>query len=1806
MVDVLGPLSARPPTPPRTATRVLSEKDRSEESPAPVQTPNESPFLRNDSIEAPSSRQSKRVNFSPWPKFIKPPAFTNSNTKSKVLVPSNEQKPTKSILKATNSPGPVGVVGVVSYTPETFAMLLESVTQQLAGESTSSRIDAYMQFFGALRAYEKLPTEEEILRKLGLISQFIQRDISRDVDKGGPLDTNLVIQALKLSVVLVWHPQISPQLPDEFKLFLLEHSISCLEDGKLPKSVMTHYLTVLSTQKFPTRIINNARATRILEMLHGLTDRVKGNSVVSQRLLIYDRLFELNKSTFIAQCSLWMDHLISGLLHQIKNVRLHALDLGFNAYMASGVNSPLSKTLRDIFDRPLSNNRKLVSEISERMSRMMSTPETGEHVPQIWGVMTLLLRNKRFNIEQWQYFKDWVLVLQRCFNCSDPEIKSKAHGNWNRFVLVVNLSETTSQSLLRMLSKPIISQFERKRHDRNSQPSQLAVASYYNLLYYAFRPDASFQQFDIVWDEYIASPSQKIFASVPSLSDRLSYALSHMLWSPHPKAWSENRVNEPKRIVAEELPSVDCKWVRSRISAVLKVFEDIFKSSVWGPELEKSNIAAAWVGLSQALALAASKEITPSPESMQTVAHILGLLQRLWTTGPTSLNASEETSMDTFFERFGFISTTMVTALGTIPFTEKLLLKTADSTYQASTPTHRHSKTSNNPDIPIIHLLRLVSDVPGVSAGATPAYSRLVNNIIQAACHGKVTRASRLDMLRQFSELYSEGSGISNFSQTVWTSTAQLSADCLSYFPTESARERDGSVVRDYDNLNKILMAGRSFLDNAVVWDRLLDAFTRVLRTEKGDQAMVTTVLEPLAAGLLAHDPRSTSIPASLLIKRSLSIAFSNLTIKEMNGNFSAPPFPSMLVTLTQKILSESYGMLQESRDDIFTLLESLISFLGSGTLSFRSLLLDQLQHPLGLYLKDEQQKLTVEGAPENRILFTCRSLSTAVLNILQFLPHDNSTLQRYEGLFRSGLGSSQISIAKQFGEFFPTGFETQHILLNPTISRALHDLNARVIAQTPRLAVSQNPTRRELQVGDSQVHAQPNSHSSQFINSTAKDMSVKSRLAYILDASTDLPPARHDSPSITRVQSAAPTLQQTRQPVLQPTLPQVPAGAADGKETASSAQADATQHRKMFSMIDNLRSSSPPTTTPRDLGFMTPPHLRSLRSEESGSETPQTPTIPVIPADKEEGFLGSSPTPAIRGRTSSMASASHPSFSAVADSMEIDPPSSPPELEQQVTDSQQSSPSKSSARSRNARNRKRNRSRRSKTPNRGKQAESPSKSQPAEGSNEGEVVHSLRSRLRSATDTAPAPLVAQQEPEGRTAEDENVSNDDTAEPVSQPEAPSKRQPTQADVDMDSASEDTDTQAMSQLENDLVYAVDSRGGEPSERDVEEYMIMCMKTPKRLRKGEKWNALLQQEKERRRSSRITPAVEPASQDSGSQSTRSKKRKLSSTLPQETPSPATTAAKKRKQDAVGALVEPSNTSEPETDKEAGNESQNQGSQTRRSGRISGVPAPEIREESPVPKKSTPKSTPKPTLKKSSRPNSARKSNKKKSRRSQTGQFLPADASQEQDTSAAGESPHEEPNGQLQVPTADDEPRAESLNSIQPEESESRPSQQTEQQEPLDVSMTEVQNTLETAPAPDSVPGPELEAPKAQHPELEIEKQTSPISDQTHESPDLPNPVPQQAEPEPEPEPIAQAETEKEQNPESEQAPAPAPASAPSQDAQISTSLRSLIDQVRSASLDRKAVKELDDLLFDLRLEMHEALRRHRDPAASSPNQ
>lgn len=1017
MVEILGPLPARPPTPPRPGSRI---DQNNPQSPHPLQTPGASSQTADASRAPPSSHGSKRVNFSPWlytvigspksqpaskPNDAKP--ITNTTFHSPQ---GGEGRPFKSILKETSSPIPVWSPNVNKYTTESFDMLLESVAQQLAGKSVSSRLDAYINFFGALRTYDGLLRGNEIGEKLGLITDFIQRDVTRDLVNGTPMDTTLANQALKLAAAFIWQSDISAQLSEDFKIFLVEHAITSLQETKGAKSVLTHYLSILSTQNFSAKIMTTSRVSRLLTALQDLTKHVNGKAISFHRLCIYSRLLSQSKSTFLSQPSLWMEHLIFGLLNAHKETRTKAISLGFQIALAAGPTPALSNNIRVLFERPLEGDRKLVTEVRERMSRMMASPDTGKHVPQIWTIVILLLRSKMWNLNQWEHFKEWLLVLQKCFNCSEPAIKTQAISGWIWFIYALSPNESTDRSILKMLGKPMFSQFERKKSDKSgSPPSQLALSSYNYLLYYLFRPSLPYHHVDTIWEEYVAVPSSTIFSAFPALADSASLVLAHLLWCPQAKVWTESRIadsfitdsriTEITKMEVEELPSVEPRWVRSKISSVLGVFESLLKSSVWNQkELEKSNIALAWNSLASALSLASSKEIAPSGESMQAVACVLGLLHRLWATGPSSLNATGGQSEEAFFERFQFLSTTMILSLGGIPFTEKLMLKIGDGSFQTtSTPTHRPSASGTNLDSPILHLLRTTGKITVISS-PTPSYIRLIDGLITASCNGRISRGSRLELLHQCAELsVAELKFTSNSPQlleVIWKGTALAAADALQSFPIESARERDGSVSRDYEIITKILVAGISFPGASQEWSRLLDAYVRVARTEKGDRVLSGLIVEPIAESLSSISVHDTYLPTNALLGHCLSIPFARETGLGINDPVSHQVAPSAFPHKLLETVARSLDLGYHSFDSSHTLhlsafIESLTSFLGSGTPSFRAQALETLQAPLGLWIQDSELKVDVTSGVDSRALTAVRYLVTCISR--QSLTRSNS-----------------------------------------------------------------------------------------------------------------------------------------------------------------------------------------------------------------------------------------------------------------------------------------------------------------------------------------------------------------------------------------------------------------------------------------------------------------------------------------------------------------------------------------------------------------------------------------------------------------------------------------------------------------------------------------------------------------------------------------------------------------------------------------------------------------------------------------------
>ncbi|KAJ6015450.1 hypothetical protein N7540_010041 [Penicillium herquei] len=1268
MVEILGPLPARPPTPPRPGSRI-------DESETDTDTPNQihaaTPHTVNSTRAAPSSRGSKQVGWSPYlcttielPDPLKPVPKDSPFMRKD---PKPWASPFKSILKESNSPIPVFAPQQVDITSnsESLTMLLESVIQQLAGESITSRRDAYMQFFNTLRTYDRLPSTKAIADKLSLITSFIQRDVSRD-SVNGPVDTNVANQALKLANAFVWHSDVASQLSEDFKVFLVEHGTTSLHEAKAPKSVLTHYMSILSSQNFGPRVMTNARIIRLLTALQDVTKHVSGKGIALHRLSIYQRLLSQSRSTFVSQAALWVEHLVSGLLNPIKDSRLKAINLGFEIAIVMGPNYTLSRSLRDLFDQSLDRDRKLITEVKERMGRMMPTAESGVHVPQIWSVIILLLRSKNWNLEQWDHFKDWLLVLQRCFNCSEPSIKGQAILGWNRFIYAMNPNEFTDKTLLKMLSKPILSQFERRKSDKpGSAPAQLARESYYNLLYYTFRPTPSQNHLDFIWEEFIANPTTSTFSSVSTLSDMQARVLTHILWSPQLKIWSESRINDVSKIRPEELPSIDSKWVRSRVSTILKVFESLLKASVWDDnDLAKSNIALAWSSLASALSLASSKEITPSSESMQAVASVLALLQRLWNAGPSSLNVPDN-ELNIFFERIRFLAATMIISLGSIPFTERLLLKASDGSFQSSnTPTHRQSTSGTNLSSPILHLLRTISETC-VSSTPTLEYVRLVEGVIQASCKGRISRGSRLELLQQCADLPKPEFSSSPLLAVVWKASARAAADALQSFPMESARERDGSVSRDYDNVTKILASGLRLQDVFQEWSHLLSSFVRVARTEKGEHNLPALIIEPLAEILINLPVQDTILPSASLLSQSLAIPFlqgnEGEDMHTVAEQMQPIPFPTKLLESIGRTLRFAYdGFNASQAQGLARFIESLTSFLVSGALRFRSRLLETLQPALSSLVQDKEFKFAVDNGADSRILTACRALTFAIINVLQSAVRDDvPSMEPYGGVICAGLESSHASRVKRFADFWSLTAShadeaSAETSIGESFKAALHTLN--LIELSGKLTENTLPLLAAQRLIDgpttSQKYAQFNS-------------------SPVIGPSEILAPGTSESVD----------------------EPQLPANLQSETSGNYSMPSFPGNRRDIFQMIDSIRSSSP-ANTPGGLGFDTPVHLRRLRASHSASEIPLTPTLAL--AENEEAFIGSSPTPATRDPTPAVkidAPVLQPHDLVMDDAADI--PSSPPEIT-----SRSPSPSKISRLSKNARRRsaRRERARRSRS----------------------------------------------------------------------------------------------------------------------------------------------------------------------------------------------------------------------------------------------------------------------------------------------------------------------------------------------------------------------------------------------------------------------------------------------------------------------------------------------------------------------------
>lgn len=989
----------RPPTPPRASSSAIGDASQSADDSIPIVAPTTA-FSPLDASPLPlSSSRSKRVNFSPMASYIKPPEFTDHSmkppTRLRSLPPSSNQSvPAKSILKSRTVISDNIPSDELRSSPSTDLWgMLSSIIEQLSGSSHILRRDAYSQLVGSLSAYCDQPDSNSIIDNIDLFVGWIKRDINTTPSSHDDSDYSLPHQALNLLNMLVFKPETSPRIPDDFKAYILDHAISSIQHNSTLKNIVIDYMRLLSIQNFSPKILTSSRATKMLETISSGPDRVGGKAVTALRLNIYDRLFSQARSIFISHANFWMDNLIAGLLHKVKDVRLKALQLGFRITDSLGPSTPVFKAIDEVLNLPTDKGKdtKFVNDFCDRLTSMIASRETSLHVPQIWSVVTLLLRGPRWQVEKWPHFKAWMLVIQKCFNCSDLTTNSQALLAWNRLVYVVQKSSESNRGMAKFLFKPIDSQLERRKTSKRGTHNDHAFSSYCNLLYYSFKPGTPFERLDLHWTEYMLAPTSKVLKWSSGNALGLCRILAMLLWDS-PKIWDEKKALETSKVGPEDLPRLDCKWVRSRVSKILPVFETLFDLlSEQSTSIEDSTAGLAWVHLSRSLADASSKEIQPSTETMEAVGSILESLQRIWKKTGISAVSRAKDGNSIFFNQFLFLVKTVVHSLGSVAFTEKMLLKTSTETFSiAQTPTHRRPHPNGVIRTPLLHLLQYVclSTYPV----SIPRYKSLLHGIIETGIRNRTSRSSRLEALRQFTESLlgptSEALELNHDSvEEVWKCTSTFTKETLANStPDTNVMGKDETSARDYDKVLAILERGTRYGIKSLEWSSLFRSLVAVVRNEKGD-AQVSHFIE----SFVGHSIRNgVSIgfgemglfmePISFPREQATQVQSINLPTTTKSSP-KPQPFCEKVVSLTNDILLHLYhAQSWECIPDILAFLDAVSQWLERCPEHYRITLLERLQTGIVPWLSDPSEKLTAESCVDKSILNSVSPSSLLVL----------------------------------------------------------------------------------------------------------------------------------------------------------------------------------------------------------------------------------------------------------------------------------------------------------------------------------------------------------------------------------------------------------------------------------------------------------------------------------------------------------------------------------------------------------------------------------------------------------------------------------------------------------------------------------------------------------------------------------------------------------------------------------------------------------------------------------------------------------
>ncbi|KAJ8070516.1 hypothetical protein OCU04_000890 [Sclerotinia nivalis] len=964
------------------------------------------------------------------------------------LTPSAERKATKSILKTNHGPEPLHAIvpsgGSDTISTSNFlvldARMLESISKQLAGQDRSSKLDAYTTLSSALKACDNVPDRKALSDKMDLILQFIKRDLNAKHETGA-LDIQLAKEALVLTSSFLHKKSISDMLTPDFNSYIVDHALKTFENPGMSKEIARHLMFIIAQQKFSARIMTAERVTKLISAIHKIEDFVRGKSIVEQRINIYRTFLRQSKSHMISNSD-WLGDLFSDMLSSYSNIQTAAIAFGEEAGLDLGTESKVSSKVMEIFKGSDGKDVKYIDFFADKLRKMAARKPPGP-TPRIWAVIILFLRARPQQLEHWAFIKVWLDVIKVCFNSSDQNTRLATNLAWNRMIFVIGLDEKVTSNMMHTLSQPLIAQLQRKDVRKVSNSDNLyrksTLNSICNLLYYSVKPNVTQAQLDTFWDTHIVqivgkrlTPSDYM-ENPTSAGQDLSDACTILcgLFNSHTqRPWIPTRAFNDNLVTAKELPGLDPRWLRKNALRVFQILSPIMELLYWEFAMSKSKISLLWETYISSISSAGAKEVKTSNDTMACLAFLFSTLYKIWQKGPDGLNTLPSHRKDeaNFFASFKAIVTTVISGLGVLPFTERLLsMGQKDDFIVVATPSHRPGKIKGQIRSPLHHLfLLLASASPGVENDCR--FVEMAQAILTPFFEARRVSKGKMDLVKDLLDILPTDNTAS--CKGLWT--------ILAKFATAAINFRDDSVVSssirdvrplggEYRSVAKILDVGINLSPKEPLegWEELFQALVMSATTDSGHGGKAIVVIEPIAKTLALIWQSNGECCGEKAKYCQLLVAQASYpkdrqaldaARRRLWGSATAGPRIDIfdpyfyLYEYVSRCLEYSYSELSSNDHpsicDLLSEIEALLvrcpKVLFSGALTC-------LQNGLVCWVRDEGGKL--HGGSD--ISRTFNSFWAKICSLLGSITNDlQELLNNLEPLLCSGLGSKRVSIA--------------------------------------------------------------------------------------------------------------------------------------------------------------------------------------------------------------------------------------------------------------------------------------------------------------------------------------------------------------------------------------------------------------------------------------------------------------------------------------------------------------------------------------------------------------------------------------------------------------------------------------------------------------------------------------------------------------------------------------------------------------------------------------------------------------------------